>query len=90
MELPEEARQAVLKAIYGARKIEAIKLVRAAAGCELKDAKDFVEKLSAELYAKESEKFAAALAGKSGCAGMILAAAVILAASCAVVMMMLS
>ena len=88
MELPEARRQAILEAIYGARKIEAIKLVRDATSCGLKEAKDFVEKLADELYAKEPQKFAAAPSRKSGCVGLILAVVAILAATCAVVLML--
>ena len=90
VELPEDKRQAILEAIYGGspRKIETIKLVRDATGCGLREAKEFVEKLSAELYAKEPQKFAAAPTGKSGCVGVILAVAAILAAACVVVMML--
>lgn len=83
MELPEDKRAAILEAIYSGapRKIEAIKLVREATGCGLKEAKEFVEKLSAELYAKEPQKFAAAPTGKSGCVGVLVAVAVILSAT---------
>ena len=88
MELPEARRQAILEAIYGARKIEAIKLVRDATSCGLKEAKDFVEKLADKLYAKEPQKFAAAPSRKSGCVGLILAVVAILAATCAVVLML--
>ncbi len=88
MELPEDKRQAILEAIYGARKIEAIKLVREATGCGLKEAKEFVEKLSAELYAKEPQKFSAAPTGKSGCVGAVMAVAVILSAAVVLVMML--
>ena len=88
MELPEDKRQIILEAIYGGRKIEAIKLVREAAGCGLKQAKEFVEKLAAELYAKEPRKFAAAPSAKSGCVGLVLAVAVIFAAACILVMML--
>ena len=88
MELPEDKRQAILEAIYDARKIEAIKLVRDATGCGLKEAKDFVEKLADELYAKEPQKFAAAPSRKSGCVGSMMVVAVILAATCLVMMML--
>ena len=88
MELPEDKRQAILEAIYGARKIEAIKLVREATGCGLKEAKEFVEKLGAELYAKEPQKFSAAPTGKSGCVGAVMAVAVILSAAVVLVMML--
>ena len=77
-----------MEAIYGGRKIEAIKLVREAAGCGLKEAKEFVEKLAAELYAKEPQKFAAAPSAKSGCVGLVFAVAAIFAAACMVVLML--
>ena len=91
MELPDDKRQAIMEAVYGGapRKIEAIKRVREATGCGLKEAKEFVEKLAAELYAKEPDKFAAAPTGKSGCVGMVLAVAAILAAACVLVMMLI-
>jgi ribosomal protein L7/L12 len=91
MELPEDKRQVILEAIYGGapRKIEAIKLVREATNCGLKEAKEFVERLGAELYAKEPDKFAAAPTGKSGCVGVVLAAAAIFAAACVLVLMLI-
>ena len=87
MKLPEDKRTAILEAIYGGspRKIEAVKLVRDATGCGLKEAKEFVEKLGAELYAKEPAKFTAAPTGKSGCVGVLAMVAVILGAAAAVV-----
>jgi hypothetical protein len=74
MELPDDKRPAIMDAIYGgaSRKIEAIKLVREATGCGLKEAKEFVEKLGDELYAKEPQKFASAPRGK-GCVGLLMA-----------------
>jgi len=79
MELPENKRQAIMDAIYGGapRKIEAIKLVREATGCGLAEAKQFVEKLGAELYAKEPQKFSASPVGK-GCVGILVAAVLML------------
>ena len=90
MELPEDKRAAILEAIYGGspRKIEAVKLVREATGCGLKEAKEFVEKLGAELYAKEPAKFTAAPTGKSGCVGVVMAVAVILGVAAVVVKML--
>ena len=79
MELPADKRQAIMDAIYGGspRKIEAIKLVREATGCGLAEAKQFVEKLGAELYAKEPQKFSASPVGK-GCVGMLVAVVLVL------------
>jgi len=89
-DIPEEKRQAILEAIFGGapRKIEAIKLVRDAMGFGLKEAKEFVEKLSAELYTKVTHRFAAPPTSKSSCVGVLVAVAVILAATCMVVMML--
>ena len=72
MELPDDKRQAIRQAIYSGRKIEAIKLVRETAGCGLKEAKEFVETLGAELFEKEPQKFAAP-PSKSGCVGLVMA-----------------
>ena len=79
MEIPEDKRETVLNAIYGGapRKIEAIKLVREATGCGLAEAKEYVEKVGAELYAKDPQRFASSPKGK-GCG-----AAAILVAVCA-------
>ena len=68
-----------MDAIYGGSpcKIEAIKLVREATGCGLAEAKQFVEKLGAELYAKEPQKFSASPVGK-GCVGMLVAVVLVL------------
>ena len=71
MQLSEDKRQAISQAIYNGRKIEAVKLVRETAGCGLKEAKEFVETLSAELFEKEPEKFAAP-PSKSGCVGLLM------------------
>jgi len=78
MELPDDKRPAVVDAIYGGRKIEAIKLVREATGCGLKEAKEFVEKLGDELYAKEPQKFASPPRGK-GCVGLVAVLALLAA-----------
>lgn len=86
MDLSDDQRRAILEAIYGARKIEAIKLVRDATDCGLKEAKEFVEKLSAELHAKEPEKFTAAPAGKSGCVGVLMVLLILCAAAVLVMM----
>lgn len=48
---------AINDAIFAGRKIEAIKLYREASGHDLKDSKEFVEKLAAQLYAQYPEKF---------------------------------
>lgn len=69
-----------MEAIFGGapRKIEAIRLVREAMGFGLKEAKEFVEKLSSELYTKAPHRFAASPTGKGGCVGVLVAVTVIL------------
>ena len=78
MDIPAEKKQAIMDAIYGGapRKIEAIKLVREASGCGLAEAKEYVEKLSAELYSKEPGKFKASPHSK-GCMGLVVGLALI-------------
>lgn len=70
MELPEHERQALLDAIYKRQTIDAVRRVRDVTGCGLKEAKDFVDRLAAELYAKDPGKFAAD-PGKRGCLGLV-------------------
>lgn len=52
-----EQMNAINEAIFAGRKIEAIKLYRSATGHDLKDSKEFVEKLAAELYQQHPERF---------------------------------
>lgn len=68
--LSEETLQRVKTAIYGRRKIEAIKILREATNLELKEAKDWVDSLTTELQAKEPEKFSAK---KGGCTTAVFA-----------------
>ncbi len=60
----------ITDSIIAGRKIEAIKLYREHSGKGLKEAKDFVDALEAELRAKEPEKFTSGPTGK-GCLGAI-------------------
>jgi hypothetical protein len=72
----------VLDAIFHGRKIEAIKLYRELnAGIGLKGAKEAVEKLAADLYARSPEKFTKAPAGDSpaGCIAVLFLIAGIVA-----------
>ena len=57
-ELTSEQLTAISNAIYSGNKIEAIKLYRTATGKYLKDSKDAVEKLAAELEARNPAMFA--------------------------------
>ncbi len=57
-ELTPEQLTHVSNAVYAGNKIEAIKLYRTATGKDLKDSKDAVEKLAAELEAGNPAMFA--------------------------------
>jgi hypothetical protein len=57
-ELTPEQLMAISNAIYSGNKVEAIKLYRTATGKDLKDSKDAVEKLAAELKARNPAMFA--------------------------------
>ena len=88
--IPEDKRRLILEAIYAGpeRKIAAIKMVREATNLGVAEAKEFVEKLGAALYAKEPEKFSAApTIAKGGCFGMMVVVAVALGATAFALMM---
>jgi hypothetical protein len=57
-ELTPEQLTAISNVIYSGNKIEAIKLYRTATGKDLKDSKDAVDKLAAELKARNPAMFA--------------------------------
>lgn len=56
-ELTPEQLTAISNALYAGNKIEAIKLYRLATGKDLKDSKDAVDKLAAELEAANPSMF---------------------------------
>jgi ribosomal protein L7/L12 len=64
-ELSGEQIDKINAAIFAGRKIEAIKLYREHADCGLKEAKEFVETLQAQLREQMPEKFTAS--SQSGC-----------------------
>ena len=69
---PEDKLEPIKQALFQGRKIEAIKLYRKCAGAGLKEAKEAVDKLEAELRAASPEKFTAPTGGK-GCLGVMVA-----------------
>jgi len=71
--IPENKLISIKEALFGGRKIEAIKLYREVTGTGLAEAKPAVEKIEAELRASSPDKFTAAPAGK-GCFGMVILA----------------
>ncbi len=81
MEIPDETWAKIKLAIYEGRKIEAIKLYREVTSLSLKDAKDFIDKMEAEMREKEPQRFTHP-PGSSGCSVVLvlLVAIVIVAA----------
>lgn len=69
MELSEDHVREITDCLLTGRKIEAIKLYREASGEGLKEAKEFVESLTATLRENHPDKFPAA---KKGCASVIV------------------
>ncbi len=74
--LNDEDRQAIENAIFAGRRIEAIKLHRNVTGSELVDAKRAVEDMEVDLRRSSPEKFVAG-AGKKGCTGVLVCAALV-------------
>ncbi len=72
--LTDAQMNAIADALRAGNKIEAIELYRSATGFGLKEAKDEIEAIEADLRAKFPDQFPAkpAAAGKSGCLGLIL------------------
>jgi hypothetical protein len=70
--IPEDKLEPIKQALFQGRKIQAIKLYRKCAGAGLKEAKEAVDKLEAELRTASPEKFTAPTGGK-GCLGVMVA-----------------
>jgi len=88
-QLTEQQQQEIEGAVYGGKKIEAIKLYREAVpGAGLKEAKDWVEELERQLRSKQPERFSAS-PKKAGCFGMLMAVAMALGATAFVLTMVL-
>jgi hypothetical protein len=75
--LTEEQRQAFADALYGGRKIEAIRQLRQMSGLGLKESKEIIDRLEAELRAAHPERFPPPSRKAAGC---ILAVALAIAA----------
>ena len=65
--LTAEQRQAFAEALYGGRKIEAIKQLRQMSGLGLKESKEIIDRLEAELRAAHPERFPARSGKGGGC-----------------------
>ncbi len=71
--LPEEVLLEIRTALFRGEKIRAIKLCRTATGLGLKEAKEMVEALEAELRAQEPESFMAGpTPPRQGCIGILV------------------
>ena len=68
----EEQTREITDALLKGQKIHAIKIYRDATGEGLKEAKEFIEKLTAVLREKHPDKFPAA---KAGCTSLVIASA---------------
>ncbi len=69
----EEQNQEIANALSGGRKIEAIKIYRAATGKGLKEAKEFVDALIPKLIEQDPEKYKALSRPQgAGCASALI------------------
>lgn len=72
--LTPEQRHAFADALYAGKKIEAIKQLRQFSGLDLKESKDIIDALEAELRAAHPERFATAAPRKgAGCIVLLIA-----------------
>lgn len=71
-QVPPEMAKQIADEVFAGNKISAIRLYREFSGKGLKESKEFVEALEAELRGKEPGKFTASPKGK-GCLGMAIA-----------------
>lgn len=85
--LTQEQIGAVTDAIFAGQKIEAMKLYREASGASLVEAKEFVEKLEAELRLQYPGRFAVAPPARSM---MPIVIFVVIASGIAIVLLLLS
>ena len=67
LDLTPEQRQAFADALYGGRKIEAIKQLREMSGLGLKESKDLIDKLETELRVAHPERFKSRPRTNPGC-----------------------
>ncbi len=84
-QLSQEQIEEIADLLAGRKKIEAIKIYRAATGNGLKEAKDFIEALIPKLKEQDPEKFGHLANSGSGCASVLLLCIGLTAAACLVV-----
>ena len=81
-QVPDDQIEPIRAAVFAGRKIEAIKQYRTATGEGLKESKDFIEALEAEMRRTEAGKFTAPPGGKGcGTAVICIVVAIVLAVS---------
>lgn len=71
-QLTPEQRQAFADALYAGRKIEAIKQLREMSGLGLKESKEIIDRLEAELRVSHPERFTRRQSGPMGCVVLII------------------
>ncbi len=69
-QIPTEVAQQIADRVFSGQKIAAIKLYREHSGKNLKEAKEFIESLEAQLRAREPDKFRTPAVGK-GCLAQV-------------------
>ena len=72
LDLTPEQRQAFAEALYGGRKIEAIKQLREMSGLGLQESKEIIERLEADLRATHPERFTTRSKKRSGCLVLVI------------------
>lgn len=87
MDIPgsDEIQAKIKAALYAGKKIEAIKLCREVTGLGLKEAKELIDAVDAELRQKEPQRFTHA-EGSSGCGMIVVLLVIALIAAAAIVL----
>lgn len=80
--MPEDLHEQIKEALFNGRKIDAIKMYRQVSRDGLKESKDFIEALEAELRDSSPEKFTVP-PGKKGCGTAVVCALLIVVAAAA-------
>ena len=75
---PDNSAEQIRAALHQGRKIEAIKIYRGQSGAGLKEAKDAIDPLEADLRTSEPEKFSTRKAG--GCSAVMVALVILASA----------
>ncbi len=71
-QLTPEQRESIATALYQGQKIEAIKQLRERSGLGLRESKDIIDRLEADLRQAHPERFAAPVKGRLGVGAIVL------------------